>query len=464
MNEERYIEAVRWLYGLQPRGIRLELDRMRAACALAGDPQKSLRVIHVAGTNGKGSTSATVERIAREAGLRTGLYTSPHLHSFTERVRIDGVPIAKDEVVSRVDVIRGLLALPGAPELTFFEVTTLLAFMAFAERPLDLVVLEVGLGGRLDATNVIERPLACVITHVAFDHQAYLGNTLLEIAGEKAGIVKAGVPVIHGATDPEDFGAQRRGLSGRTGEREGALPVQAGADFDEPRAADVVDARAAALGAPSVALGRELSMTVTSAELGILDVALGESRVTDLMPGLVGRHQRNNAALAVGAFLAVPDMLPIDGSAMRRGVSSVEWPGRLETVTKGEHTFLFDAAHNLDGARSLVSHLIRIPHDAARVLVFGAMADKDWTSMLLVLQPHVDAIVTVAPPLARAEKAEVIAEAVGGSAAPSVIDGVEEAKRRAGEGGTVIVCGSIFVLAEARAHVLGLAQEPLIAM
>ena len=438
MNGSTYLDAVRWLYGLQPRGIRLELDRMRAACALAGDPQKSLRVLHVAGTNGKGSTSATIERIAREAGLRTGLYTSPHLHSFTERIRVGGVPIAKDEVVSRVDGIRGLLAQPGAPELTFFEVTTLLAFLAFAERDLDLVVLEVGLGGRLDATNVIERPLACVITHVAFDHQAYLGNTLLEIAAEKAGVIKAGVPVIHGATDRDEF--------------------------DEPRAADVVDARAAALGAPSIALGRELSMAVTSAELGILDVALGEARVTDLMPRLVGRHQRNNATLAVGALLALRGVLSIDASAMRRGVSSVEWPGRLETETKGEHTFLFDAAHNVDGARSLVSHLIRIPHDAPRVLVFGAMADKDWASMLAILKPHVDEIVTVAPPLGRAEKAEVIAEAVGGSAAPSVIDGVEEAKRRAGEGGTVIVCGSIFVLAEARAHVLGIEQEPLIAM
>ena len=189
MTEGPYLDVVRWLYGLTPRGIRLELDRMRAACALAGDPQRSLRVIHVAGTNGKGATSAMIERIAREAGLSTGLYTSPHLHAFTERIRIDGRPIEEDEVVSRVEAIRALLAQPGAPELTFFEVTTLLAFQAFAERDLDLVVLEVGLGGRLDATNVIERPLACVITHVDLDHQAYLGNTLAEIAAEKAAIV-----------------------------------------------------------------------------------------------------------------------------------------------------------------------------------------------------------------------------------------------------------------------------------
>ncbi len=442
LSREAYLEAVRWLYSLQPRGIRLELDRMRAACALAGDPQKSLRVIHVAGTNGKGSTSATIERIAREAGLRTGLYTSPHLHSFTERVRIEGAPIARDEVVSRVEAIRTLLAQPGAPELTFFEVTTLLAFVAFAERDLDLVVLEVGLGGRLDATNVIERPIACVITHVAFDHESFLGTTLREIASEKAGIVKAGVPVIHAATSP--------------------------ADFDEPRAGDVVDARAAELGAPSIALGRELSMSITSEELGILDVELDGRRVTALMPRLLGPHQRHNAALAVGALLAVRDVLPIDDGAMRRGVASVEWPGRLETITKGDVTYLFDAAHNPDGAGSLTQHLIRIPHDRPHVLVFGAMADKRWASMLVLLIPHVDAVVTVAPPLARAEKAEVIADAIAErmetTAASSVIEGVDEAAKRAGEGGLVIVCGSIFVLSEARAHVLGIEQEPLIAM
>ncbi|MBX7194703.1 MAG: bifunctional folylpolyglutamate synthase/dihydrofolate synthase [Sandaracinaceae bacterium] len=434
---QAYLETIRWLYGLSPRGIRLELDRMRAACALAGDPQRALRVIHVAGTNGKGSTSAMIARIAQCAGLRVGLYTSPHLHSFAERVRIDGVPISRDEIVARVAAIRLLLAQPGAPELTFFEVTTLLAFQAFAERELDLVVLEVGLGGRLDATNVIERPLACVITHVDLDHQAYLGSTLAEIAREKAGIVKAGVPVVHAGDAPDEA----RGIAVR----------------------DVIDGRAKELGAPSIALGRELQLATTRRSgLDVCEVTLGDRRVEGLVTKLVGAHQLRNAALAVGAMLTAHPA--IDDASIRAGIASVSWPGRLESIECEGVTFLFDAAHNPDGARTLAWFLEATPSEGRHVLLFGAMADKAWREMLAILVPHVDEVVAVAPPLGRAEKADVIAREVAGHAAATVIEGVEESRRLAGQGGTVIVCGSIFVLAEARAHVLGITQEPLIAM
>lgn len=436
MTDAAYAQAVRWLFSLRPRGIRLELDRMRRACALVGDPQRALRVVHVAGTNGKGSTSAVIARIAECAGLRVGLYTSPHLHSFTERIRIEGRAIAKDEVVRRVQEIQALLEQPGAPELTFFEVTTLLAFMAFAERDLDLVVLEVGLGGRLDATNVIERPLACVITHVDLDHQAYLGETLAEIASEKAGILKPAVPVIHAADGP----GEAREIVVR----------------------DLIDARAEALGAPSIALDRELQLAVTTTPRETCEVTLGARRVGELSTKLLGAHQQRNAALAVGAMLVVHPS--VDDASLRAGVEGVVWPGRLETIAWRGVRCVFDAAHNPDGARALVTFLSSTPRQGRRVLVFGAMADKAWRQMLAILAAQVDEVVAVAPPLTRAEASEVIAAEVNGHAMPTVIEGVEEARRRAGEGGTVIVCGSIFVLSEARAHVCGVEQEPLIAM
>jgi dihydrofolate synthase/folylpolyglutamate synthase len=450
VTEPEYLETVRFLFGLTPRGIRLELDRMRAACALAGDPQRGLALVHVAGTNGKGSTSAMIERIAREAGLSTGLYTSPHLHSFAERIRVNGVPIPREEIVARVGSLRGLLASAGAPELTFFELTTLLAFQAFAARGLDLVVLEVGLGGRLDATNVIETPLASVITHIDLDHQQYLGSTLPEIAAEKAGIVKTRVPVLHAADAP--------------------------GELRDPSARAVIDARASTLGAPSFALGRELALV--HEDDASLSVSLGESRVTGLRPRLLGAHQAQNVALAVGAALTVGARLgrSIDAEAMRRGVAEVGWAGRLERLElpaqsaprDGAQRFLVDAAHNPDGARALAAFLASEPQalrpNGRDVLVFGAMADKAWREMLAILGPVVSTIVCVAPPLARAERPEVLAAASGGEAAESVIAGLERARALAGPEGRVIVCGSIFVLAEARAHLLGIEQEPLVAM
>lgn len=436
-----YEETLAWLYGLAPRGIRLELDRMRAACALARDPQRSLAVIHVAGTNGKGSTSAMIERIARASGLRTGLYTSPHLHSFRERVRVDGAPIEAAEIAERARSLRALLAGPSAPPLTFFELTTLLAFGAFADRALDLVVLEVGLGGRFDATNVIERPEVSVITHVDLDHQAYLGSTLSAIAAEKVGIVRAGVPVVHAGDAP----LERREVS-----------VDA-----------LIDARARALSAPSIALGRELALERDGERWA---VTLGARRVAGLTLGLRGPHQARNAALAVGAVLSFAERgarrtgLAITDEAVRAGVRDVAWPGRLEPITRDGVHYLLDAAHNPDGARALAADLAGRARERPRVLVFGAMADKDWREELAILAPLVDAIVTVAPALARAERAEVLARHVGGHAASSVADGLEDASRRAGAAGLVVVCGSIFLLAEARARLLGIEQEPLLGM
>lgn len=414
-----YEESLRWLYALQPRGIRLELDRMRAALALRGDPQRGLAVVHVAGTNGKGSTSAMIERGLRAAGKKTGLYTSPHLHSFTERIRIGGEPIARDEVARRATEVRAMLETGGAPELTFFEVATLLAFEAFRDARCDVVVLEVGLGGRLDATNVIERPLACAITGIALDHQVYLGGTIAEIATEKAGILKRGVPAVIGRVSDEAW--------------------------------EAIVARADDVGVSAL-----VPADAERSDDGTLRVVSGPWRMAHLEVGLAGAHQRDNAAVAA----VVLSILGVGERAIREGLAEARWPGRLERIGSA----IVDAAHNPDGARALAEHLRGLPRTGPRVLVFGAMADKAWREMLAILGPEVDRVIAVAPPMPRAERAVAIAEAAGGEIAGSIPEGVDRARALAAEDGLVIVAGSIFVLAEARAHLLGIPSEPPIPM
>jgi dihydrofolate synthase/folylpolyglutamate synthase len=418
-----YLREVAWAYSLQPRGIRLELDRMRAALRLFGSPERGLRVVHVAGTNGKGSVAAMIERGLRENSLRTGLYTSPHLHTFTERVQIGGRPIARRDAARWLRAIRERLAAPGAPQLTFFEVATLLAFLAFREREVEVVVLEVGLGGRLDATNVIRRPLLTLITRIARDHEQYLGRTVAKIAGEKAGILKRGVVCLSGV--------------------------------EQPSARAAVAQKAAEVGAEVVELGGGITVQ------GELDVTAFGRSFTGLSVPLPGAHQRRNAALAAAALLFLERRLRLARAASRRGLEATRWPGRLEHVP-GSPAILLDAAHNPDGARALAAHLAARPSER-RVLVFGAMRDKDWRAMHDALAPAVSSSIFCAPALGRAESPDVLAGGRGRSA-PSVEAAVEAARAEAGPNGLVVVCGSIFVLAAARAHVLGIAGDPPIAM
>jgi dihydrofolate synthase / folylpolyglutamate synthase len=427
-----YQREVAWAYSLAPRGIRLELDRMRTALRMLGSPERGLKVIHVAGTNGKGSVSAMIERGLRQNGLRTGLYTSPHLHTFTERVRIDGRPIAKAEATARLRAMRAFLARPDAPPLTFFEVATLLALLSFRDHAVDVVVLEVGLGGRLDATNVISRPMCTVITRIALDHQQYLGASIASIAAEKAGILKRGVPCVSGV---EQRGARR-----------------------------VVAERAEGLGAPLLTLGAEITaggheeMTVSAAD-----------RTMTVRPPLSGRHQRRNTALAAAVLMIVERRLRLRRASSALGIERTVWPGRLELIS-GRPAVLLDAAHNPDGASALARHLSERPAEK-RVLVFGAMRDKDWRAMLDALAPHVDGVVCCAPEVGRAEDPAVLAAHVPGArVARDVRDALRIARRlvgkagKAGKAGLVVVCGSIFVLAAARAEVLGIAGDPPIAM
>lgn len=337
-----YDQALQYLYGLRQFGLKLGLEGTRALAAAVGNPQQRLQFIHVAGTNGKGSTCAFLESICRTAGLRTGLYTSPHLVSFTERIQVNRVPIQAAEVASRTAGIRDVIqAAGGEHPPTFFEVVTVLALQHFADAGCDVVIWETGLGGRLDATNIVT-PLASVITQIGLDHQQWLGDTPSKIAAEKAGIIKSGVPVLTSATGPDVLEVLRR--------------------------------TATDLGSPW-----------TELEPG------AESRVLgDMQPSLVGSHQRRNAALAVMTVRHLTRALGegITEAAIATGISRTVWAGRLQRVNWRNSEVWVDGAHNEDGALALSRSVqeLNLGH-ANSTLVFGALGDKDWIRCWSILQP-----------------------------------------------------------------------------
>lgn len=427
MSAAAYDDALRTLYALSSRGVELGLGRLESVLEARDNPHRKLRFVHVAGTNGKGSVSALVERMLRAAGYRTGLYTSPHLHRFGERIRVDGRPIADRDVVRRV---RALSAAGAFETLTFFEAATLMAFEHFVDAGCDVVVLEVGLGGRLDATNVARAEVS-VVTNIGLDHAAYLGTTHAAVAGEKVAIVKPGGTLVH--------------------------------TVDVPEARAVVEAHAAKQGARAIDVHRDVRVVERG---GRASFTLGQVRVDDVPHALAGAHQRTNLALAVTTALVLRERgLDVDDDAIRAGARLVRWPARLELLPRheGRARVLVDGAHNPEGCAALAAHLDTLPRHK-RVLLFGAMIDKDLPAMLGTLRPRFDDAVFVAPELARAARPEALAALVDGRSAESVEAGLRLGKQLAGPRGLVVAAGSLFVVAAVRASELGLRVDPPIAM
>lgn len=413
-----YDDALARLYGLTPRGVRLGLDRVRRASRMLGDPAARFPAVHVAGTNGKGSVSAMVDAILRAAGLSVGLYTSPHLHRFTERIRVDGRELGRAEVVRRLRRVEEVLRRPGAPELTFFEVTTLLAFEAFAARGIDVGVIEVGLGGRLDATRVV-RPAVSVVTRIGLDHCDRLGETLEEIAREKLGIVQARVPVVSGV------------------------------EQEEIRALVTQECRARR--APLVAAWRDFE-TRPGRRAGTFDYLGPAGTLRGLRLALDGPHQIDNAGIAITAALLLRRKgFRVPDEAVARGLRRVRWPGRLERIGN----VLLDVAHNADGAGALARALAVSVAPGSLEVVFGVMMDKDADAMLALLAPFVRHTTFTRPAIGRARDPGELAGRHGGDVVPEVASALAGARRRAGRRGTVLVTGSIYTVAEARAALLG---------
>jgi dihydrofolate synthase / folylpolyglutamate synthase len=386
VSSPEYRRLVGELFPRLSGGIRWGLDRTRRLLASVGDPHHAYATVHIAGTNGKGSAAATLASILRASGHRVGLYTSPHISDFRERFRVDGEPISESAVLSAAGRLRPLLE---AESPSFFEATTAIGFLAFADLGVDIAVVEVGLGGRLDSTNVIA-PVACAITNISLDHMQYLGDSVAAIAAEKAGIAKRGVPLV----------TTERGES----------------------ALEVIRACAVAAGAPLVELDPAALREVTTSLAGTRFVqqtgAWGELQ---LATPLIGGHQAANTALAVGLAECLPAPWRPARDAVIEGVRVVRWPGRLQLESVGGVPWLFDVAHNAAGVAALTAALSTLELPRPLWAVVAVLADKDWRGMLAPLAGVVDRlIVTTAPsaPPDRRWDANAVAAELGARAEP----------------------------------------------
>ncbi len=401
-----YPEAIQFLYDLRLFGLKLGLENTFALAALAGNPHQRLRFIHVAGTNGKGSTCAMLESVYRSAGLKVGLFTSPHLVSFRERIQVNRQLISEADVVRLVVEMQQLLErMPADHHATFFEVLTIMALRYFEEQRCDLVVWETGMGGRLDATNIVT-PLASVITNIQFDHQKWLGHTRTQLAAEKAGIIKPGVPALTAT--------------------------------DAPDALEVIQQTARDRGAP-------LSLvSATDAHAGVL-------AALDLP--LLGEHQRLNAALALATVRALTPSLPVDEPTLRRGLAQVQWPGRLQVVRGAAgQVILLDGAHNTAGMEALRAALAR--HFAGRpsTFILGVLEDKDWAEMCNVLAPLAARILLAPVKSERTAAPDALREACAAAnphAGLTVCVSLTDALQQASGDPFVVVTGSLYLVGEA---------------
>jgi dihydrofolate synthase/folylpolyglutamate synthase len=427
-------EATEYLYSLgnETLAMKLGLESVRALARALDDPQRKFPAVHIAGTNGKGSTAAMTASVLRAAGLRAGLYTSPHLVSITERIRVGADEIAPDEFARLAAGVRAAgerlvaeNALPAPP--TFFEQVTMIAYLYFAEKKVDLAVLEVGLGGRLDATNICE-PVVTAITPVGFDHQKYLGDTLASIAGEKAGIVKSGAPVVIAPQSAEAMIAiVERCIETKTPMITPAPP------FD-------VEA---------------LSGDENIGRYRFRYRAWDDEDEYALRLGLRGRHQITNAVVAIH----IAELLRIAGfdipqSAIVEGLNNAEWPGRLEMIRRSpsQSPLLLDGAHNAAGARALRDFLDEHFRMTPITIIFGAMADKSIGEMGDVLFPAASQVIVTRIANPRAAEPNAIADASHRDVIriENAGEALDEALRITPPDGLIVVCGSLFLVGEIR--------------
>ncbi len=422
-------DILEFLYGLQMFGVKLGLDNICTLLQSVDNPQDKCEIVHVAGTNGKGSVCAFLREILMQAGFRVGTYTSPHLHSFNERITINNQPISDTDLVDLVDELRQLN--PHLPA-TFFEFTTALALLYFAREGVDFVLLEVGMGGRLDATNVVV-PTVAVITPISYDHADYLGSSLAEIAAEKGGIIKEQVPVVI-APQPEsaqqvllDIAAQRN-----------AVTWCYGRDFSCCRHAD---------------------RSVDPA--GGLDVVTPGKRWSGLQPGLLGSHQDINLSVALMALQCLNTAAhPLTSTLVQQAVAQTVWPGRLEWWMATEPPVLLDGAHNVAGAAALAEYLRSNSYGKIR-WVGGFKVDKDVAAILAELLPYTSKFYAVEPPV---EQPYPLDDLVAGVAAfgvelqsySAVAVACKSAQQECLADEIVVVAGSLFLVAACREYLITL--------
>jgi len=443
-----YEDSIAYLYGLQKYGIKLGLENTIRLLSLLNNPQNSFRSIHIAGTNGKGSTAAMIASILRAAGFRVGLFTSPHLVSFTERIRVDNVEIREAEVAELTREIRNIIPAsqpsPAAiqdmdqttirgqqPFLpTFFEFVTALGFLYFKRKGVEWAVVETGMGGRLDATNILT-PAVSVITHTSYDHREFLGQTLREISGEKAGIIKEGVPVVSSAQEAEVI--------------------------------EVIAEKAAEMGSSLHVYGKDFFSDPGNIDMhGITFSYEGKERMNGLRISLTGLHQVENASVAIRATELCMGKGAVPSYAVREGLAHAQWPGRLELIEQEgrAYDYLIDGAHNPSASKALADSLQKyfIPFYDKVVLIMGVMADKDMEAMMKPLLPLASEVIFTAPEYERAASPVRLAEyakAQGFSARvkDSVKASMELARELTGKGPQktlIVITGSFYTIGEAK--------------
>ena len=417
MKNETYESSLSYLYGLEKFGMVFGLENVRRLLNTIGNPQDSLKTVHVAGTNGKGSVATMIACVLREAGYRVGKYTSPHLVSFTERITIDEEEISEQDVASLTEYIR----LRAETEdtgcfYTFFDFTTALAFEYFKRKEVDIAVIETGLGGRLDSTNVI-KPLVSIVTNVAFDHMNELGSTIGKIAEEKAGIIKDGVPVITAV----------RG-----------------------RALGVIEKKAREQKSPLYVLGKDFFFKkIREKHLSYRGVAGG---LDDIPVNLNGDHQLTNAALALCAVevLSRWSGFIAGESHIKDALGTLKWQGRLEMVREKPLVFL-DGAHNVSGVRAVTRFISSRFRDRRKVLVFGVMRDKQYRKMIEEVSRCMDLTILTQPKTDRALAPETMSGFAHNTIiARDTVNALRQASRLTGEKDLILVTGSFYTIGEAR--------------
>ena len=436
-------DHLEWMYALERFGIKPGLGAMREIMEVVGHPERQWPSVHIAGTTGKGSTAAFMASVLRKGGYTVGLYTSPHLVTFHERIQINGKQISDRDLAVLAQEVREKLEGKGI-RATFFEFTTALAFLYFARQTIDIAVVEVGMGGRLDATNVIV-PAISVITNVGFDHENYLGKTLAQIAGEKGGIIKGGVPVVTGAKNPEVLALLKKSAQAKQApfyalyESIEIKPLQATFDGQRFRIKPMVHPG----GIPIT--GHPLGSTIwRKPTLGDLNRMKDEFEI-----GLLGRHQVDNAATA----LLVVDVLRgqgwgISGQALKSGLRETVWPGRMQILSR-QPLVVVDGAHNQDGFKALYQFIKDWPrHD---VLVLAAKHDKNFLAMYEKIVPLFSQVVvtegTYEPMPADALALEISSYVKRPPVViPSATEAVVYAKSIVSPGGTMLITGSLYMI------------------
>jgi len=419
-----YSETLDWLFSLEHMGVKLGLDNIKELLHRLGNPQDEFRSVHVAGTNGKGSVSAMLASILREQGYRTGLYTSPHMVDFRERI------LCGRELISEAELAKLAMEVKGQWEEmerttgqipTFFEVTTAIAFLHFADGGIEEAVIEVGMGGRLDATNVIS-PDCSIITSISMEHTQYLGNTLSSIAAEKAGIIKPGVPVVTAA--------------------------------DQSEVLDVIKRVALAKGAPVRIVGKDVDYRLISATIEGTIIELGSLSVPVKLP-LLGGYQAVNAATAYAAALELDRKnVEVQEKAIIAGLENVPWPGRLELV-QGRPMIVLDATHTPDGARKVALEFNRL-FGRNMTLVIGVLNDKDLAGVVGPFAGIAKKAIATAPATERAYPASMVAQVLDRDLKsveiqPNIPRAIQRAIEITEANGVILITGSIYTIGEAKA-------------